>query len=288
MIEAKTAVPDRALKDSTHTASVTFYEDGAIGDPGVVTIQIDREDGTNLVAAGSATSGTGAAARTFALTTTHTALLDTLKLTWTSPTKGVLVTYVEVVGGFLFSLDYARKLKPLDDATKYPVADLVAARTLAETALEEACGVAFVPRYRREKVDGSGAGDVLLAARPLTIRSASVGGVALTAGELADLEVYRDGRLYNPLGWTAGRKNVEVVYERGYEFPPPRVAFGARALTRHFLVESAIPERATGWTTPEGASQWLMTAGVRDAVFSLPEAQIIVDLYGVRGGEMVS
>src|SRR5438105_2468884 len=109
---------DRVARGGTATISASWYDaNGALVDPGVVTIQIDHEDGTNLVAAGATTSGTGVAPRTFALTTTHTASLDVLKATWTSPSQGTQVTYAEVVGGFLFSVADARALKPLQDAT---------------------------------------------------------------------------------------------------------------------------------------------------------------------------
>lgn len=281
MIEGKTAVPDRALEDSTHTASVSFYEDGAIVDPGAVTVKIEREDGTTLVAAGTATSGTGAAARTYALTTTHTATLDRLTLTWTSATKGVLVTYVEVVGGFLFSVADARALKPLDNTTTYPLANVLVARTLAETALEDACSVAFVPRYGRDKFDGSGGVDILLPPRITAVTSASVDGTGLTAAELADLELYRDGRLYHSSKWTEGRRNVEVKFTHGYPYPPPRVGRACLLLAKHFLVDSPISDRTTLLTNDDGTQQTFITAGVRQAVFSIPEANAVVQEYGL-------
>jgi hypothetical protein len=99
-------VPDleRILQLTPGTLSQQWYEDGAAVDPGAATVGITRADGTILVAAGTATAGTGTAPRTFNLTTTHTALLDRLTVTWTSVTKGTIVSYVEVVGGFWFSL----------------------------------------------------------------------------------------------------------------------------------------------------------------------------------------
>jgi 20S proteasome alpha/beta subunit len=43
--------------------SQQWYEDGSAVDPGTVTVGITRADGTVLVAAGTATTGTGTAAR---------------------------------------------------------------------------------------------------------------------------------------------------------------------------------------------------------------------------------
>jgi hypothetical protein len=109
---------ERIQQRTPGTLSQQWYEDGTVVDPGTVTIGITRADGTSLVAAGTATAGSGTAARTFNLTTTHTALLDSLTVTWTSTLKGTLVSYLEVVGGFLFNLADARALSPLDSTTK--------------------------------------------------------------------------------------------------------------------------------------------------------------------------
>jgi hypothetical protein len=95
------------------TLSQQWYEDGAVVDPGSVTVGITRADGTVLVAAGAATTGSGTGARTYNLTTTHTALLDRLTVTWTSTLKGTLLSYVEVVGGFWFSLAELRAIRGL-------------------------------------------------------------------------------------------------------------------------------------------------------------------------------
>lgn len=270
---------DRFLQGTPATVSCSFTSGDTVIDPGVVSVTITREDGTALVTDG-ATSGTGAAPRTSSLTTVQTAALDFLTLTWTSATLGTLTTYAEIRGGFLFSLAEARALKPLDNTTTYPTTDVIAARVLAECALEEACGVAFVPTYKREKIDGNGTTDVLLKARPLSVTSATVGGVEVA--DLSTLELYADGRLYNPSMWTAGRRNIEVKYTYGYPFPPPRVGRACLLLAKRFLVDSPISDRVTTMTTPEGGTQFYVTAGVRDAVFDVPEANAVVQRYGLE------
>src|SRR5690349_8723938 len=95
---------ERILRGTPGTLSKQWYEDGVPVDPGTVTVEITRADGTSLVAAGAATTGSGSTPRAFALTTTHTALLDRLTVTWTSTAKGTLTSVVEVVGGYLFNL----------------------------------------------------------------------------------------------------------------------------------------------------------------------------------------
>jgi hypothetical protein len=92
---------ERIQKATPGTLSQQWYEDGVAVDPGTVTLGITRADGTTLVAPATGTTGSGTGVRTYNLTTTHTALLDRLTVTWTSTLKGTLLTYVEVVGGFL-------------------------------------------------------------------------------------------------------------------------------------------------------------------------------------------
>lgn len=272
----------RTLQASPATVSESWYEDGALVDPGVVTLAVEQENGTVLIAAGAATTGSGAAARTYNLTATHTANLDVLKLTWTSATKGTRISYVEVCGGYLASLTDLRAEKPLDSVTNYPTANLITARTVAEIALEHACGVAFVPRYRREsKIDGDGTTEIVLQKpRPLSVTAASIGGTALT---LTDVLLYDDGRLYYANGWTTGRQNVSVTYTHGHKYPPGNCGQVVAKLVKWLLVDSPISDRALSVVTSEG-QQNLITAGVRNAIFSIPDANAFVDSYGyVRG-----
>jgi hypothetical protein len=259
---------ERYLQATAATTSATFQEDGVTVDPGVVTLTLTREDGT-VIATGQATGGSGAAARTFNLTAaTHLVSLDVLRLDWLSATKGTQTTYVEVCGGFLFTVSQARALTALANTSTYPVSSLITARTLAEDALEWACGLPFVPRYFRKKVDGTGTCDVLLPARPLSVTSVTYdatsasAGTTLTANELTDLRFYDDGRLYNSARWSAGRQNVEVKGTRGYRYPPPRVSRAALMLAKRWLVDTSVSDRATAIANAEtGTTQFFVTAG---------------------------
>lgn len=273
----------RVLQASAETIdSGTWYEAGAAVDPGTVTVGITREDGTVLVAAGTATGGATTDPRTFALTTTHTASLDRLTATWTSATKGTRTTYVEVVGGVLASVADLRAIKPLDDTTKYPTANLLAARDAVAAVLEDVSGVAFSPRYEREyKIDGDGSTEILLKRpRPLSVQSATLDGTSVTVG---DLLLYDDGRVYYANGWSTGRQNVTVKYTYGYPTPPGNCAQVVARLVKWLLVDSPISDRAISIIN-EGGQQNLVTAGVRGAIFDLPLANAFVQNYGyVRG-----
>ena len=275
---------ERAFQATPDTIEHTWYgEDGAIVNPGTVTITIDRANGTNVVPATTPTSGTGAAKRTFDLTADHTALLDTLKVTWSSTLKGTAVDYVEVAGRPYFTIAEARALEELADVNEYPPEAIASHRTLAESAIEEECGRAFVPRYARERLSGRGSARLLLSGRHLRqIRDVTIGGTALTSPQVE--EVVADGReLYRPYGWDVGTRNVVVGYEHGLDYPPPRLARAALILAKNWLVKGPIDDRAVSIPAGDaGGVISLATPGVRGAVFGIPEVDLVVQRYRVR------
>ena len=95
------------VQGAAATLSITVYADGVLADPGVTTVTIARLDGS-AVATDAATTGTGAAAREYALTAAETAALDVLAVTWQTANHGVLRQVVEIVGGVLFTIRQAR------------------------------------------------------------------------------------------------------------------------------------------------------------------------------------
>jgi hypothetical protein len=272
---------DRVKRQTAVTISNAWYVGGVIADPGAVTIGITRDDGTVLVPAGTATVGAGAAQRTFALTTAHTSVLDLLTATWTTSLLGVDTSMVEIVGDFLFSIAQARALDPLGDTARYTTQMITDARTLAETALEDACGVAFVPRYRRESFSGIGMTQTMLGMPRVTaIRSLQLDGSDVT--DLSTVVPIGSGTIYYPAGFTRGFGNYAIAYEHGWASPPPRVSNAALLLARRYLVDSPVSDRATSMTTDDGTTQFLVTAGVRQAVFDIPEANAVVAQYGLN------
>jgi hypothetical protein len=279
----------RIVQSRGATLTHTFYSDGTATNPSPdsATIGITHDDGTVLVAAGTSTTDTGTGTVTYTLTPTQTAALDILKVTWTATFGGQsqgFVDYVEIRGDVLFTVADARTIKPLDSVTSYPTAMIVAARILAETALEEACVVPFVPTYFKCTLDGNGKTDILLPiTRPLTITSATINGTAIT---VSDIDLYDTGALYFGTGWTLGlrasRQNIVITGTHGYAAPPPRVSRACLLLAKRFLVDSPVSDRATSLTTQDGTTQFLVTAGVRQAMTDLPECNACVDIYGVR------
>jgi hypothetical protein len=274
---------ERIQQNTPGSLSQQWYEDGAAVDPGTVTIGITRADGTVLVAAGTATTGTGTAARTFNLTTAHTALLDRLTVTWSSTGKGVLMSVVEIVGGFLFTIAQFRALGPAyANVTNYPTATVTDMRITVEQALEDACDVAFVPRYYRETFNGTGTTTVLLRWPKIrTVRSASLDDTDITP--LSSVVAVRDGIGYLSTGWTGGYGNVTVAYEHGWDTPPARIKRAALLLAKRWITPSAVDDRAINMTNETGTYA-IMQAGVRGHLFDLPEVVAAVDQYSLRVG----
>lgn len=272
---------ERHLVNAPATISRGWYEGGVLVDPSTVTIKIDRADGTNLIPAGTATSGTGAAARTYTLSIANMASLDILTATWTSATKGTLTSTVEVVGGFLFSIADMRALgDPYSDTTKYPAAKVAEVRTLAEQTIEDPCGIAFVPRYARETLSGSGS-SIQLAKWPRvrSVRSATVDGVALTGTDLTDLKANLAGELYRESYWTGGFNTIVVGYEHGYDTPPARVSQACLTLAKNWLVTGPLDDRMTSLSTEDGTFA-MLTPGLRGSVVGIPEVDAVIQQYG--------
>jgi hypothetical protein len=279
--------PQRVLRNTEPTLTFAITSDGDPADADAPpTVDVLREDGTSLVDDAATTAGqAGDGLYTYPLAAANTAQLDALTVRLNATINGDAHRFdfiVEVAGGHLFTIAEARSLDPLGDEATYPLEDILAARIAVEAALEDACGVAFVPRYARAKLDGNGKTDLLLPnVEPRALIAVTVDGTALDSGELAEVELLEEGVLYRAAGWAEGRRNVEVKYEHGFSRVPGRVNRAALQLARHVLVDSPISDRTTSLTTEDGTVQVFVTPGVRGAVFAIPEANAVVVQYGM-------
>jgi len=277
---------ERVIRGRSLTLSKTFYEDGVATDPdSPPTVAITRSDGTT-VTAGAVVDETPAGTWSVTVQAADNLLLDTLTADWTGVVNGVAqeyVDYVEVAGDVLFSIADARALKPLDNATQYPLADVIAMRTTVEEALEDACGVAFVPRYRLETVDGPGSTSLLLRPRTTLIRSATVGTTTLSAGDLADLR-YSPTGLVSGYNWTCGSSNITVGYEHGWVTPPERMKRAALMLTKAWLVSGPVDDRAATFSSAEGGTYGMVVPGRNGSRFGVPEVDATCDQYDLTCG----
>lgn len=217
---------------------------------------------------------------------TVTEPLDQFEVTWNATVGGAgvtLVTHFETVGGFLFTIAELRSFDTaLANETKYPTDAVVAARTEAEERLEQLCGVAFVPRGRRETLDGTGPGALMLGSlMPIRVVSASIDGIALTSAQLSDLRIYDHGQVFRDSGelWTRGFRNVSIYYEHGFKTPPESIRRAAMMLARKILVPSPLPvEGVLSYTTAEGVFR--VSVPGRDGPTGIPEVDAIIAQFG--------
>jgi hypothetical protein len=257
------------------TAAATLEHTFLVGEVGTdsttaVAVAVTAADGTELAAGAGVSAGQGR--YTFPLPGQPQLLSG--RVDWSGTVAGAAVVesdQLEVVGGFLFDLVRARSSDDsLKDTTRYPTADLERARVEVELECEWICAQAWVPRYRRVVLDGTGTPDLVLPdggdevrggvlmRGVRTIRSASVAprvglpAVDLTAEQLAALTVRAGGVLRRTDGnvWTAGDSNVVVDYEYGSDGPPPDLVRGALTRLRSVLQlnRTQVPDRAVSFT----------------------------------------
>jgi len=289
-----TVVDQRILIRTAATLSWQGVDsDGEVADPGTVTVTVTDSDGTAL-ATDAATSGSGTSARTYSLTAANNQSVDLLTATWKVSGTTVGVTKIAAVGAVYASVSAIRAREPrIADVSAYPTAAVTAARARVETMFEDACGVAFVPRFEVERFIGSGRTTKTLAwPRLRELRwgrvydSDGTTYTALTAAELAAIPANTAGIAERVDGnvWPAGRL-IEVGYAHGYDALP---ADGLPHVARCVSVDlnqpaSAIPDRAVSFQPAEGGNVILATPGVRDWVTGIPS----VDEWLMRHDERV-
>lgn len=217
----------RILRATAHTIlSPTFVgtdEETPTAATGTPTCAVAREDGTALTAATvSAVSGEPGV-YSAAITTTHTSRLDVLTLTWVGTVTGQQQTYVqtvEVVGAHYCTLPEIRGRRDLEDTRKYPTTELKRVRDAWADRIEDAAGVAFVPRYHRDTIDGDGSCRLALSQiLPTALIAVTIDGVAqsLTGFTLDDAGAIRTTSVFP---YSSTPRNIEVQYEHGYPACP--------------------------------------------------------------------
>lgn len=246
-------------------------------DSGSVTLTLTDANGTVVVNAATATHA-GLGTYTYAMA--GQSQLADYTAAWSGLFGGSTVTetdHVQIVGGFFFNLLTARTSDPVNlaDPAKFSTAMLDRVRQEVEDECEMICDRAFVPRYRRMVLNGTGTTRLLLTdpewaaegrsiADVRTVRSVLVAPqlgqtfVALTAGELAACAVMADGSLKRVDGniWTEGTQNVIVELEFGLDAPPSDLVTASltRLRDRLAIAYSAIPDRATSFHLADGGA----------------------------------
>ena len=260
--------------------------DGEPADPGTVTVQVTRADGSDVKAAGTATTGSGANPRKVELLAADTFQLDVLTAAWSIGGTVVAVTEHEVVGGVYLSSSEIRAVEPaLSSVTEYPVSALITARQQVEQMFESACNRAFVPRFRVDALSGEGQGALVLR-RPdvRRIRFVNVhNGVEFESVDVDELRVNELGAVVG-YDWPHGFLNIQVGYEYGLDRPPADLRNAAvqaiRAQVNTF--RSGIPDRATSFQPIDGGNVVLATPGLGPWVTGIPAVDEAIKRYRWR------
>jgi len=259
------------------TLTQVFMVDGVPTDcTGPVTVTVKRLDGTEIAGSPFTASHPGVGTYTFPFT--EQAQVDMFSGDWSGNLAGAVVVlrdYIEVVGGFYFGLAEARtalKAAIMRDPQTYTDAYLTQARTGIEQECDLISGQAWVPRYARFLLNGTGTNELVVPDMNLrTVRAASVAPsaagpfTALTVDELAACAAEPSGIIARDDGavWPLGHRNVIVEYEHGADMPTVEVHNGALARLRTFtnLINPSLPDRVLIYTTNEGATYRLTAAG---------------------------
>jgi hypothetical protein len=268
----------RIARSMPGTLRHTFYAGDAetpLTLSGAPQVTVTTPDGAQVATGTATTDGVGG--WTFALAGQPD--LTELTQTWTGTLPddaGQVVEsgQVEICGGHFFSIRKGRDSDAdLSDTDRYTTADLIQARLEVEQECEWICAQAFVPRWRRLRVDGTGTSDLVLpdggdevrggvllrgvrAVRAVTLfPRAGQAGVPLTGQQLAALTIRTGGALRRTDGtvWPAGDSNVVVDVEYGADRPPDDLVRAAltRFRSRAQLTKTQIPDRAVSFTVTE-------------------------------------
>jgi hypothetical protein len=300
----------RVLQGVAATVSVTFadQEGTSTSAGGAVTVDIAKADGS-VVATARTTTGTGPYVAT--LSAAETASLNVLTCTWKDGATARATTTVEVVGGYYFSAaDAVAFDASLKSGTEYPDEKILAVRREVEDECERITGVAWVPRFRRVRLDGIGYPNADTAGFPLlptgstrtlrlkmpdsvvrAVRSVRLANdastyTALTNTELAAIECTVTGELirrdFGSFPW--GVQNVTVEYEHGHDAPPPdlRHACLTRLRSRLNLENSGVSDRATQFVQQGGGIVTLAQPGRAGFETGLPEVDAVYQRYSMR------
>lgn len=210
---------------------------------GTVTVDVARADGT-VIAAGAATTTSSTGLYRYALAAADNSQLDLITCTWKDGGTTRLTTIHEIVGGYYFTVAELRAFdSTLSDATKYPAATIVQARAEVEAEFEDITGTAWVTRYLRVRLSGSGRSTLLApvwaprSVRSVRVYSSETTYTTFSAAELAaiDTEDWGQLRRLDGASWPAGDDNLVIELEHGYNRPTPDLLRASKQRCRYRL-----------------------------------------------------
>jgi hypothetical protein len=287
------------LRGAPATLSAVFRDQyGSARTAGAVTVTITRADGTALLTNAVTNNGTDPGTKEVQLSAIATNVLDRLHCVWQELNGQTVEQFVEVVGGYYFSIDEARQAGPgFEDSAKYPDALVLRARANVEQWIEspKVTGRAFVPRFATAVLDGDDRQSLVLPnpdVRRIRSLSVSSGSMPYVGDQdaLDALQVDGVGRLYAPLyGFPYGVRNVEVAYEFGLDAPPARIKSAALYLVREVLkyTKTGAPDSAT-WQMIDGRVFGISQPGQRGSRTGIPHVDEALDEWAFSRGSAAS
>lgn len=257
---------ERILRGASASIQVTWTDH--YGEPtaaaAAVTVQVEKADGTDVLTAGSSTTGSNPYLRS--LTAAQNTSLELLSATWTDAgNSATRVTRVDVAERFFFNRAEAKAIdETLGDADRYPSSAFRRARFETEVECERVCGIAFVPRYARVTLDGTDDPELVLphqaVRRVRSVREYTTDAAytEYSASQLARIVPKADGRIIRADGnvFTGGAGNVVVEYEHGLDRPYPDLANASIVRCRFRLNSETTQDwgEASRYNAPDGSS----------------------------------
>lgn len=257
-------------------------------DPGTVTVGVVNAEGDTVVSAGTATAGSGTAARTYTITAANTATLDQLTVTWTASGATVYSTLVDVVGGVYATVAEIRGVEDsLGSIPDDPTATIIRCRGEVEKIVERACGhvLAFVPRFATATVKHY-RGEFVLP--HYNVRRVRWVRYTDSSGTSQEVDITGGVRLAGGtaciLAGVSTTLPLTVGYEHGFPAPPDDVKRAAIAAIRRQvnLAKSQIDSRAMSWQGPAGEFLRFPTPGLGPWVTGVPEIDEVLADYAKR------
>lgn len=279
---------ERVVAGEPVTLTLEVESNDALHDADALpTLQVLREDGTELAPTGTHSVHDSVGLYHYDLAPAWVADVDRITGLWSyavSAKPFVVKHEIDVAGGRYFDIDDLRALPDVDDEGAYPDARVERARRWIEAIVDRHCHTSFVRRYHRQVFDGdrlNAAGTLLLREQWIRdVLSVKVDGTFFTTDQLAQLAVFDEGRIeryrtgygvfdntvyqgwaygdgFGATPWPRGRRNIDVRYAAGWsDEPPDDLAEVAVSAARHHLLdvdgESGIPTRATSITNEYG------------------------------------
>lgn len=274
---------DRILAGSAGTIDLLNYDaSGALADAGGGNGSAAVTDSAGVAIAGSPFTATRVSVGLYriqmapGLTT-----LDTYDVAWTMPDTTTRASRFEVVGSFLFTIAALRAFDAeLANATTYPAAAIRDVRETVEQRFARACGVSFTLRGRREVLDGTGTTSLWLGER--LVNRAVACAIDGASVDVSGFAVYERGQVVSSGGFSAGTRNVSILYEHGHNPPPLPIVDAGLRYARELIVKGAFDDlaRATGIQTDVGFMR--ITQAGKEHPTGIPDIDVVLAAYNRR------